>query len=150
MVPASLVLATAAMAAHGKDIELQFTCLATAAAASPWTWTCNPATTFCSREPYIAGSQQQQVRTSLHSGRARGLHNLTTWIWNLPNPSHHFTCDLDLPPQGEAMCRLVCAPSSLLWPLPTSLSIPTGHLAAFGPNDIATTVETPRLACMAA
>merc|ERR1719445_241459 len=69
-----------------------------AASSSPWTWICDPSTTFCSRQLYSEGMQRQ----------------------------------------GEGECRVSCAPSSLLWPLPTSYTISPGHTASFSPFDINT------------
>jgi len=69
-----------------------------AASSSPWTWICDPSSTFCSRQLYTEGMQRQ----------------------------------------GEGECRVSCAPTSLLWPLPTSYTISPGHTASFSPFDINT------------
>ena len=68
--------------------------LTSIAFASPWTWRCQPATSFCTRELLVQGASQQVFRPS--------------WV---------IICQCS---QTEAQCRLSCAPATLLWPFPTS------------------------------
>merc|ERR1712130_765299 len=73
--------------------------LASMALASPWTWTCEPSTSFCTRQLLTEGTPQQT----------------------------------------EAQCRLSCAPSTLLWPSPTSATFEEGsEVATFDPSNIIT------------
>merc|ERR1712096_333570 len=76
-----------------------------ASSSSPWTWTCDPDTTFCARELHIDGQPQQ----------------------------------------GEAKCRLTCAPTTLLWPHPNRAEIATGKnsVDSFTPKEIKTDIKAP-------
>jgi len=71
--------------------------------SSPWTWTCDPATTFCARELLKEGQTQL----------------------------------------GQPACRLQCAPTTLLWPLPKSVNFGQAESAAFDPKDISTNILAP-------
>ena len=98
--------------------------LITTATSSPWTWTCDPFTTFCTKERYVEG-RPLQVEPYRSKFASFGLN----FILNIL--------------QGEALCRLSCAPSTLLWPMPTSQTIEQGVTASFSPGLIDTIIEAP-------
>jgi len=47
--------------------------------------------------------------------------------------------------QGESRCRLTCAPSSLLWPLPTSSDISQENIRAIVPSEITVIASSPSI-----
>ena len=105
-----------------KNIKGESVPCLTTAASSPWTWTCDPASTFCKKERHVEGRPQQVEPYTPKSTKYRLNSNIS---------------------QGEALCRLSCAPSTLLWPMPTSQTIKQGVTASFSPGLITTIIEAP-------